>query len=157
MKTITLPTSPEVRAAFAELGLALDSEVPIFGEWEGKREFWSHDGQPAITFKDGEEPLFLRQCTHMLSAKVLQILGLLEPPKGMAMVPKDCVAVMVPKRIATEANMLLPLLADATLARHAAGLQYVTPEPQIVITALALAVRRALHPETPQETPTPKE
>lgn len=90
MSTVTIPTTPETREAFAKLGLTLWNERP------GIEERWDFNEAPAVWLMKDHEPNFYHPtCKPMLSAQVLQILGLLQPPPGMVMVPWAELALLV--------------------------------------------------------------
>lgn len=81
MKTITMPTSPEIRAALEVLSFYLEQHR----FWE----YWRNDttGEAVTIFASGGEPgMHINASTAI---KVLEILGLLPPPEGMVSVPKE--------------------------------------------------------------------
>jgi len=143
MKTITLPTSPEIRAAFTELGLALSLERA------GTEERWSMAHETAFRLQAGQEPLFY-SCPPVVSAQVLLILRLLEPPKGMVMISiedaREC------------AEQVVFRVSDWRMAAWKwKKIERFDLEDDCTRRADRLAEIRdrlhgALHPETPQET-----
>ncbi len=85
MKQITLPTTPAQREAFKALGLTLWKEML------GEEEFWDLNDHPAVRLRKDRAPMFYTNpgAGPMIDAQVLQILGVLEPPPGMVLVPAD--------------------------------------------------------------------